>query len=62
MSKEFLTRIMEASGKSVKEFAKEIGIYPGTINKWLSGENKISEKNQTAIRSKFKKEIAKIYK
>jgi transcriptional regulator with XRE-family HTH domain len=62
MSKEFLTRIIEASGKSIKEFAKAIGVYPGTINKWLSGENKISQKNQILIRSNFKKEISKIYK
>lgn len=62
MSKEFLTRIIEASGKSLKEFAKDIGIYPGTINKWLSGENKISARNQNIIRSKYKREIAKLYK
>ncbi|WP_315055188.1 helix-turn-helix transcriptional regulator [Chryseobacterium indoltheticum] len=62
MSKEFLTRIMEASGLSTKDFANDIGVYPGTINKWLSGENRISAKNQIVIRSKFKKEIAKIYK
>ncbi|MBO6184229.1 MAG: helix-turn-helix transcriptional regulator [Chryseobacterium sp.] len=62
MGKEILILIIEASGKSHKEFAIDIGVCPGTINKWLSGENKISANNKEIIRSKFKKQIAKLYK
>ncbi|KFF26885.1 helix-turn-helix domain-containing protein [Chryseobacterium vrystaatense] len=62
MGKEFITRILESSGRTSKQFADEIGVNTNTIQKWLSGENRPSQNNQIAIRSKFKKEIAKLYK
>jgi len=62
MSKEFLTRIIEASGRSTKQFAGDVGVNINTLNKWLSGVNKPSADNQIIIRSKFKKQIAKLYK
>ncbi len=62
MGKELLRLIIESSGKSNKEFAIAIGVCPATINKWLSGENKISKNNKEVIRSKFKKQLAKLYK
>ncbi|KFF24739.1 helix-turn-helix domain-containing protein [Chryseobacterium vrystaatense] len=62
MGKEFITRIIESSGRTSKQFAIDIGVNPSTIQKWLSGEHKPSPNNQIAIRSKFKKEIAKLYK
>jgi transcriptional regulator with XRE-family HTH domain len=62
MGKEFLTRIIEASGRSTKQFASDVGVNINTLNKWLSGVNKPSPDNQIIIRSKFKKQIAKLYK
>ncbi|MCX8533071.1 helix-turn-helix domain-containing protein [Chryseobacterium luquanense] len=62
MSKEVLSLIIESSGRSIKQFADDIGVKYDTVNKWLTGYKKPSPQNQELIRSKFKKQIAKLYK
>ncbi|MFC7346003.1 hypothetical protein ACFQO9_04630 [Chryseobacterium zhengzhouense] len=62
MSREFLLLIIESSGKSKKEFALEVGVIPGTVQKWLTGISKPAPEYQARIRDKFKREIAKLYK
>jgi DNA-binding transcriptional regulator YiaG len=62
MNKHTINLIIESSGKTIKQFAKELGINSNSIKKWLSGETKPSLTNQTIIRLKFKREIAKLYK
>lgn len=62
MGKELLTRIIESSGRSTKQFADDIGVRHDTVKKWLTGYKKPSAGNQIIIRSKFKKQIATLYK
>ncbi len=62
MGKDFIIRILESSGRPKRQFAGDIGVHPGTINKWLAGTNRPTPEHQQTIRLKFKKEIAKLYK
>ncbi|AZA49555.1 hypothetical protein EG346_15830 [Chryseobacterium carnipullorum] len=62
MGKEFITRIIESSGKTKTQFANEIGVNKYTVDKWLAGIYRPDAANQESIRLKFKREIAKLYK
>lgn len=57
-----IKRIMEVSGHSKKQFAKQIQVSITTIDKWLAGAYKPSKENQDKIRLKYKPTIAKLYK
>lgn len=57
----FLTRKLESYGAQV-DFSRQTGTSPGTINKWMSGENTPNFESCLLIADYFETDPAKIFK
>lgn len=62
ITRTMLISIIEASGKTQKQFAGKIGVKEGSLSKWLAGTRRPAPQCQERIRKEFKSEIAKLYK
>ncbi len=57
----FLTRSLESYGAQV-DFSKQTGTSPGTINKWMSGENTPNFESCLLIADYFETDPARVFK
>jgi len=56
MNKEYINKVIEFSGLSLKEFAEKIDVTVPTVRKWTKGIYEPSWVSEKAIRYRFKNE------
>ena len=58
MNKEILYKIIQITGLTQKEFAKQINEDPSRVSQWLSGYRNIREKRLNEILTQFNLKIS----
>lgn len=60
MKGEYISRVIELSGISKKNFAKRVGVSISTVNNWVNGVTDPQFYNQKIVRSAFRLETRQL--